>query len=95
MIWTDKNTNGGEVVASQTTGGDFKDLHIISVRDSVYSLVSLLDGHAPLQLSKSDLIAWLNDHRHVPVSKVLGRGQLPENRAMVPVVQIFGLRQNP
>jgi hypothetical protein len=99
VLWTEVNTNGGEIVASQTTNGDFKDVKIIARFNdgdiTKYALVSLLDGGTAQNKSKAELVAWLNGHSFVPVAKMLGRGSLPENRALVPAVQVFGLRGTP
>lgn len=93
MNWHDKNTTSGQLVAAQTTSGDYKDLDIIAKLDGdAWVLVSLQDGYNAPALSKSDLIERLNKHRFVPVAKMYGSGAMPENRAGLPAVQITGLR---
>jgi hypothetical protein len=95
MNWHDKNTQSGQLVASQTTHGDYKDLHIVTVKGECWSMVSLQDGMCHELGSKDALIEWLNKYRHAPIVKSMGGGPLPENRAGLPMVQILGLRKNP
>lgn len=94
MNWHNKNTHGGQLVASQTTNGDYKDLHVITGSEGVWALVSLLDGLRHSFSDYGDLITWLNRHRFVPVVKVLGTGPMPENRAGLPMVRIMGMRND-
>lgn len=93
MIWNDKNTEPGQLVASQTTSGDFKDLQLIVKHDDLWLLASLQDGFCGLSHTQESLLEHLNKHRFVPLAKVLGDGPLPENRANLPAVQITGLRK--
>lgn len=95
MIWNDKNTVSGQLVASQTSSGDYKDLHIISGSSGNWSLVSLQDGYRHDHASKDELIDWMNKHHHTPLVKIFGTGPMPENRAGLPAVQITGLRHSP
>lgn len=96
MNWNDKNTRPGQLVASQTTAGDYKDLHIVTCKEGgAWALVSLQDGFQNHVESKAALIEWLNKYRHVPIVKMIGSGRLPENRAELPMVQIVGLRGHP
>lgn len=96
MNWNDKNTQPGQLVASQTTGGDYKDLDIVTCKEGgSWALVSLQDGFQTQFESKADLIERLNKYRHVPIVKMIGSGRLPENRAELPMVQITGLRGFP
>lgn len=99
MFWTDKNTQGGQMVAMQTTFDDFKDLHILAyIGDDKWLTISLLDGNPSLPTTKPELIERLNNNRAVPVPKMVyshTMPTLPENRAMLPIVTIGGLRANP
>lgn len=92
MIWNEKNTQPGLVVASQTTSGDFKDAQLLVKHDDLWLLASLQDGFCGRSHTLESLIAHLNEHRFVVVVKMLGSGTLPENRAELPTVQITGLR---
>ena len=96
MKWYDKNTVSGQLVAAQTSHGDYKDLHIITKLDGeLWTLVSLQDGcNAPAQ-SKELLIERLNKYQFAPIAKMIGAGNMPENRAALPAVQITGLRFQP
>lgn len=98
MNWHAKNTNSGQIVASQTTHGDYKDLHIVTAiggaKEGAWALVSLQDGYCNSFAEKDELIEWLNKHRHAPIAKVIGSGPMPEDRAGLPAVQIIGLRHS-
>jgi hypothetical protein len=97
VIWNDKNTHGGQLVASQTTFGDFKDLSVIATfAGEQFALVSLLDGSSFVRpCNKEILVERLNKHHFAPIAKVLGSVDMPENRAGLPAVQITGLRKQP
>lgn len=92
MIWTKKQLQGGQLVASQTTSGGFKDVHILSrVDDGKWQKVSLLDGLAHC-LEEEAMLVHLNTYRFVPIAKVVASQYgltLPENRIGLPVVVLM------
>lgn len=96
MIWNEKNTQAGEIVASQTTSGDFKDLAILTVADGQWQTVSLLDGLQSEPAPIDQFLSRLNDFRFVPCAKILSSQHaprpFPENRAGLPMVAIVNLR---
>lgn len=96
MKWHEKNTVSGQLVAAQTSHGDYKDLDIIVRFDGdLWTLVSLQDGYNAPATNKELLIDRLNEHRFAPITKMIGKGNMPENRAELPAVQITGLRSQP
>ena len=96
MNWTPDNVNSGEVVAAQTTSGNFKDVSVLTVYDGMWSTVSLRDGLQSDRVTLPVLLKRLNEHGFVPCAKVYagtaGQHTLPENRAGLPVVVIHGMR---
>ncbi len=99
MKWLPQHIHGGQLVASQTSGGGFKDVHVLSNADGVWAKVSLLDGFFTAVGSVEEMADWLNEHHFVPISKVVtgydSVTQKPENRLGLPQVQIVSLRNAP
>lgn len=99
MRWMSEHIHGGQLVASQTTGGGFKDVLVLSKIGKAWGKVSLLDGYCSIVGSEEDMAKWLNDHQFTPISKTVTEYSSvlapPENRLGLPQVQIISLRNKP
>lgn len=92
MKWSAKNIQSGQLVASQTPSEDFKELQILSVEGEDWRLISLLDGMVMYVGNADGMAARLNLNAYVPITKVFGHGNDPENRMHLPLVRIKNLR---
>lgn len=99
MKWLKEHITGGVLVASQTTGGGFKDVHVLSHVGGAWAKVSLLDGCSHTMGTETEAADWLNKHSFVLIPKTVTEYSAvqspPENRLGLPQVQIISLRNKP